>query len=280
MSTARPTPRCSARRSRSPASPATSRPRCSARPASTPGMAKNTYGTGCFMLMHTGDKLPVVEERPADHRPRRRPAPHPSTRWKAACSSAARWCSGCATGCGHPMPAARCRRWPTACPTAGGVIVVPAFTGLGAPYWEPDARGAIVGLTPRQHDGAHRARGAGEHRLPERGAAAGDEPRRDGCRRSAGGRIARRWRRLRQRPADAVPGRPAGHPGGAAARSSRRPRWAPPIWPAWRWACTRTPTRWRRSGRRNGASSRRCRAARAAELMAGWEHAVRQAAAA
>ena len=43
-------------RSRSPASPATSRRRCSARPASRRGMAKNTYGTGCFLLMNTGDR--------------------------------------------------------------------------------------------------------------------------------------------------------------------------------------------------------------------------------
>ena len=44
-------------------------------------------------------------------------------------------------------------------PDAGGVVVVPAFTGLGAPYWQPDARGAIVGLT-RGTTMAHIARAA------------------------------------------------------------------------------------------------------------------------
>ena len=50
----------SARRFRSPASPAISRRRSSARPASTPGTAKNTYGTGCFLLMNTGDDADAV----------------------------------------------------------------------------------------------------------------------------------------------------------------------------------------------------------------------------
>jgi glycerol kinase len=70
--------------------------------------------------------------------------------------------------------AARCRQLAESVPDSGGVMFVPAFTGLGAPYWNADARGAIVGPDPRQHGGPHRARGAGEHRLPERGAAAGD----------------------------------------------------------------------------------------------------------
>jgi glycerol kinase len=53
------------------------------------GMAKNTYGTGCFMLLHTGDK--VIRSRPPARR-RARPA---SSRSREACSSAAPWCSGC-----------------------------------------------------------------------------------------------------------------------------------------------------------------------------------------
>ena len=102
-------------------------------------------------------------------------------------------------------------------PDSGGVMFVPAFTGLGAPYWKADARGTIIGLTRGRTRRAHRARRAREHRVPERGAAAGDEPRRGRRRRRAGRRAAGRRRRLRQRPADAVPGRPARHPGGAAA---------------------------------------------------------------
>jgi glycerol kinase len=65
MSTARPTRRCSSAptASRSPASPATSRPRCSVRPATQPGMAKNTYGTGSFVLMNTGTEAVFSNER-------------------------------------------------------------------------------------------------------------------------------------------------------------------------------------------------------------------------
>ena len=181
---------------RSPASPATSRAPSSARPASRPGMAKNTYGTGCFLLMHTGGAFQpshnglLDDQRRADRRARR------STRWKAACSSAARWCSGCATACKAIQGSAR----------GGGAgrerarrrrrDMVPAFTGLGAPYWDADARGTITGLTRGTTVGAHRARRAGKHRLPERRAAAGHEPRRGGGRRRAGGRTARRRRRL------------------------------------------------------------------------------------
>jgi glycerol kinase len=56
-------------------------------------------------------------------------------------------------------------------------MFVPAFTGLGAPYWNADARGAIVGLTRGTTVAPHRPRRAREHRLPERRLAAGHEPR-------------------------------------------------------------------------------------------------------
>ena len=63
-----------------------------------PGSAKNTYGTGCFMLLNTGDEAGAFGERPAHDRrveDRRRSRP---TRSKDRCSSPARRCSGCATG--------------------------------------------------------------------------------------------------------------------------------------------------------------------------------------
>ncbi len=60
-------PPSSAARSRSPGSPATSRRRCSARPATAPGMAKNTYGTGSFVLLNTGAEAPQPARGPADH---------------------------------------------------------------------------------------------------------------------------------------------------------------------------------------------------------------------
>ena len=102
------------------------------------GEAKNTYGTGCFMLLNTGTKAVPVEERPAHHRrlQDRRPAA-PCTRWRARSPSPARWSSGCATTSGMiSVVAPRSRRWPTTVEDNGGVYFVPAFSGLFAPYWQ------------------------------------------------------------------------------------------------------------------------------------------------
>lgn len=54
-------------------------------------------------------------------------------------------------------------------PDSGGVVVVPAFTGLGAPHWKPDARGAMFGITRGTTPRAHRPRCAGVHRLSDDG---------------------------------------------------------------------------------------------------------------
>ncbi len=124
----------------------------------TAGMAKNTYGTGCFMLMHTGN---VSRHRKTACSPpaQRRLPSSPSSPWRAACSWVAPWCSGCAMACAPSPTAARSNPSRKACPIRGGVMMVPAFTGLGAPYWKPDARGTITGLT-RGTTIAHIARAA------------------------------------------------------------------------------------------------------------------------
>ena len=105
-------PRSSAARSRSPGSPATSRRRSSARPATRPGMAKNTYGTGSFVLLNAGDR--AARPRPTgllttiawglDGRDR-------PTRSRRRCSSPARRSSGCATGSGSSPRRPRPRAW-------------------------------------------------------------------------------------------------------------------------------------------------------------------------
>ena len=59
-----------------------------------------------------------------------------------------------------------CDRLAESVPDAGGVVVVPAFTGLGAPYWDMYARGTIVGLYPGKYPGPYRPGGAGLHCLP------------------------------------------------------------------------------------------------------------------
>jgi len=129
---------------------ATSRARCSARPASRPGMAKNTYGTGCFMLMHTGGTFQSSRQRPASPPVPRQADCHTGVR--AGRQRVHRRRGGAVAArraaC-HPGQRRGAERWPQSVPDIGGVIVVPAFTGLGAPYWKPDARGAIVRPDPR-----------------------------------------------------------------------------------------------------------------------------------
>ncbi len=122
------------------------------------GLAKNTYGTGCFLLMHTGGQL--------------RHSTHGLVSTAAAQTSAAReyalegsvFIGGAVVqwlrdGLGAITSSGDVQRLAESVPDAGGVMFVPAFTGLGAPYWQPDARGAIVGLT-RGSTVAHIARAA------------------------------------------------------------------------------------------------------------------------
>ena len=122
----------------------------------TPGQAKNTYGTGCFTLMNEGAE-PV--------------------RSKAGLVTSVGWSvngrttyalEGSVFNAGSTIQwlrdelgligtAPECDRLAESVPDAGGVYIVPAFTGLGAPYWDMYARGTIVGLT-RGTTKAHIAR--------------------------------------------------------------------------------------------------------------------------
>ena len=68
-------------------------------------------------------------------------------RWKAASLSPAPRCNGCATGCGRSAPPPRRGRSRRGADPRQRVYFVPAFAGLGAPYWEAGARGALSGLT-------------------------------------------------------------------------------------------------------------------------------------
>jgi glycerol kinase len=125
-----------------------------------PGLAKNTYGTGCFMLMHTGPEF-----RRSNH--------------GLVTTAAAQ--AGCDAQPGYALEGSvfiggavvqwlrdglkainastEVQALAESVPSAGGVMFVPAFTGLGAPYWDADARGAIVGLS-RGSTVAHIARAA------------------------------------------------------------------------------------------------------------------------
>ena len=81
------------------------------------------------------------------------------TRWRAASSSAAPSCSGCATGSGSSARRTTIEALAASVADNGGVYLVPAFTGLGAPHWDPYARGGIFGLT-RGTTAGHIARAA------------------------------------------------------------------------------------------------------------------------
>lgn len=123
-----------------------------------PGMAKNTYGTGCFMLMHTGEHL-----RTSGNGLIGTCAAHTSSDQAYALEGSVfiggavvQWLRD---GLHAIHASTEVEALAASVPDAGGVVFVPAFTGLGAPYWQPDARGAIVGLT-RGSSVAHIARAA------------------------------------------------------------------------------------------------------------------------
>jgi glycerol kinase len=121
-----------------------------------PGMAKNTYGTGCFMLMHTGDK-PVVSNNSL----------LTTIGWTRGLRSdyllegsvfmagaAVQWLRD---GLGIIKDTEDVELLAGSVPDTGGVVFVPAFAGLGTPYWDAYARGTIVGIT-RGTTKAHIAR--------------------------------------------------------------------------------------------------------------------------
>ena len=110
------------------------------------GMAKNTYGTGCFLLLNTGAR-PVRSDHgllttiACDARG----GPTYALEGSVFIAGAAiQWLRD---GLGLLRKAAESERLARTVDSSLGVYLVPAFVGLGAPYWDPDARGALVGLT-------------------------------------------------------------------------------------------------------------------------------------
>ena len=122
------------------------------------GDIKNTYGTGCFTLFQTGARAV-----PSAHGLLTTLACGPSGRvsyaLEGAVFSAGATVQWLRDGLGIIDTAAETEAWSQAIDDTGGVYFVPAFTGLGAPHWDADARGAIVGLT-RGTGRAHLARAA------------------------------------------------------------------------------------------------------------------------
>ena len=121
-----------------------------------PGAVKNTYGTGCFLLMNTGDK-PVMSRNNL----------LTTVAWKIGDTvnyalegsifvggSAVQWLRD---GLGIIKSSSEVEALASTVPDSGGVYFVPALTGLGAPYWDPNAKGGIIGIT-RGTTAAHIAR--------------------------------------------------------------------------------------------------------------------------
>jgi len=121
-----------------------------------PGMAKVTYGTGCFMLLHTGER-PVAAQTGllgtvALQRAGRRTYALEGSVFVGG--AAVQWLRD---GLGLVREIAEVETLATGVASSDGVVFVPALTGLGAPHWDPRARGALLGLT-RGTTPAHVAR--------------------------------------------------------------------------------------------------------------------------
>lgn len=123
-----------------------------------PGTAKNTYGTGCFLLMNTGEKAWESENKLVT-----------TVAWRTGevteyalegsvfiAGAVVQWLRD---GLGLITNSADVNALAATVPDNGGVYLVPAFTGLGAPHWDPYARGTIAGIT-RGTTAGHLARAA------------------------------------------------------------------------------------------------------------------------
>jgi glycerol kinase len=126
------------------------------------GLAKNTYGTGCFMLMHTGERfLASTHGLVTTAAAQLGAGAVPAYALEGSVFIAGAVVQWLRDGLHAIRSSAEVQALAASVPDSGGVMFVPAFTGLGAPYWKPDARGAIVGLT-RGTTIAHIARAAVE----------------------------------------------------------------------------------------------------------------------
>jgi glycerol kinase len=123
-----------------------------------PGEAKNTYGTGCFLLLNTG-KRPIASSNNL----------LTTVGWQLGqdvtyCLEGSVFVAGAVVqwlrdGLGLIERSEDIEALAATVPDSGGVTLVPAFVGLGAPYWDPNARGTILGITRGTNKG-HLARAA------------------------------------------------------------------------------------------------------------------------
>jgi len=123
-----------------------------------PGMIKNTYGTGCFLLLNTGDEARISKHKLLT-----------TIGWqmqkkRTYCLEGGVFIGGAVVQWVRDQmhfieKSAEIEKLAVSVPDNGGVVLVPAFAGLGAPYWDPYARGSLFGIT-RGTTQAHIARAA------------------------------------------------------------------------------------------------------------------------
>ena len=123
-----------------------------------PGMVKNTYGTGCFMLMNTGTK-PIVSKNNLLTTVAWRIGKRTDYALEGSIFIAGAVVQWLRDGLGIIRSSADVEALAASVPDTHGVYLVPAFAGLGAPHWDQYARGTMVGIT-RGTTGAHIARAA------------------------------------------------------------------------------------------------------------------------
>ena len=122
------------------------------------GQAKNTYGTGCFMLMHTGDQF-QTSHNGLITTSAAQTSTQPEFAFEGSVFIGGAVVQWLRDGLHAFKNSSDIEALAQTVTDADGVVVVPAFTGLGAPYWNADARGTLVGIT-RGTTMAHFARAA------------------------------------------------------------------------------------------------------------------------
>ena len=125
---------------------------------SRPGLAKNTYGTGCFLLMPTGDRIVRSQNNLLSTVAWRI---NGRTEYALEGSGFVGWATirWLRDELALITSASECDLLAATVEDSGGVYMVPAFTGLGAPHWDPSARGLVIGLS-RGTNRAHLCRAA------------------------------------------------------------------------------------------------------------------------
>jgi glycerol kinase len=129
-------------------------------------MAKNTYGTGCFLMLNTGQQ-PVESTQRLLTTPGWRIGARTDYLLEGSVFIGGAVVQWLRDGLGLIERAADIEALAASVPDSGGAVLVPAFAGLGAPWWDGHARGTLR-PDPRRRQGPHRPRRARRHRAANR----------------------------------------------------------------------------------------------------------------